>query len=429
MTKTKRRKILNIIWTILFVNFLILVLLLKIVAFSDLNVINIYTIGITVFMLSRVVGSFFYKNYRHSMNEEQRAKIKEYFPSVTFVIPCKNEEKAIYRTIASCGSSNYPKNKIEIIAINDGSTDNTLQEMQRAKKDFSNIKIRIADFKVNKGKREGMAYGLKNAGGEIVIQVDSDSQPAPDALKEIVIPFLDKKIGATVGHTDPANKDENLITKLQTAYYFMSFRTLKATESIFNMVFCCSGCFSAYRKEYVMPIIDNWLNEKFLGKNIVFGDDRALTNWIIRQGYKTVYVAEAKAITVVPNTLKQFLKQQTRWKKGWLINSIRICPQIIKKDTFVAFTYFIPLIFLTLMTPIIAFKAIVINPLFLGISPLVYILGIMLVSGMLYMQYNIYSEEKYGKYMLLWSILNMTILSYILIYAIYDLRNMAWGTR
>ncbi len=413
----------------LFVLFLILVILLKIVAFNGLSIIHVYTIGITVFMLSRVLGSFFYRNYKSRFNNNEKKEIKGYFPSVSFVIPCKNEEKAIYKTIASCVNSKYPKNKIEIIAINDGSTDNTLKEMQRAKRDFPEVKIKIADFKVNKGKREGMNYGFRNSTGEILIQVDSDSQPSPDALKEIVIPFLDKNVGATVGHTDPENKDENLMTKLQTAYYFMSFRTLKATESIFDMVFCCSGCFSAYRKEYVMPILDEWLNEKFLGKSIIFGDDRALTNWIIKQGHKTVYVAEAKAVTVVPNTLKQFLKQQTRWKKGWLINSMKIAPEVIKKDKFVAFTYFIPLIFLTILTPIIAFKALVINPLFLGISPLFYIIGIMLVSTMLYMQYNIYSRERYGKYMLLWSLLNMTILSYILIYAIYDLRNMRWGTR
>lgn len=429
MTAIKRSKLMNIIWAILFVIFLILVILLKIVAFKGLNIIHVYTIGITVFMLSRVVGSFFYKNYRTHLSEEQRNAIKNYFPSVSFVIPCKNEEKAIYKTVSSCISSAYPKNKIEIIAINDGSTDNTLKEMQRAKKDFPEVRMKIIDFKKNKGKREGMYFGFKYSNAEIVIQVDSDSQPAPNALKEIVIPFLDKKIGATVGHTDPSNKDENLITKIQTAYYFMSFRTLKATESLFDMVFCCSGCFSAYRKEYVMPILDKWVDEKFLGKNIIFGDDRALTNWIIKQGYKTTYVAEAKAVTVVPNNLRQFLKQQTRWKKGWLINSIKVCPEIIKKDKFVAFTYFIPLIILTILTPIIVFKALIINPLLLGISPLFYILGVLLVSTMLYMQYNIYSREKYGKYMLLWSILNMTILSYILIYAIYDLRNMTWGTR
>jgi len=301
--------------------------------------------------------------------------------------------------------------------------------MLRVKKDFPDRDIKVINFKKNLGKRKAMAAGFLKAKGEILIQLDSDSFPEKNSLKELIKPFMDKRVGATVGHTDPSNPDQNIMTRVQTAYYFMSFRALKATESLFDMVFCCSGCFSAYRKSYVMPIIDKWLDEKFLGKEIVFGDDRSLTNWMIRQDYKTVYVAEAKAYTAVPETLKQFLKQQVRWKKGWFINSTRILPTVIKKDKFVAFTYFIPLIILTLLTPIIAFKALVINPLFLGISPLLYIFGILLVSTMLYAHYHVYEDGKYGKYMIVWGILNMTIFSYILVYALYDLRNMAWGTR
>jgi len=82
-----------------------------------------------------------------------------------------------------------------------------------------------------------------------------------------------------------------------------------------------------------------------------------------------------------------------------------------------------------LLTPFIAFKALVINPIFLNISPYFYILGIMLVTCLLYIHYTVYDGGKYGKYMFLWSILNMTILSYILIYALYDLKNLSWGTR
>ena len=103
--------------------------------------------------------------------------------------------------------------------------------------------------------------------------------------------------------------------------------------------------------------------------------------------------------------------------------------RVLKKDPFVALTYFIPLFLLTFLAPLIAIKALLINPLFLGISPLFYIMGITIVSLSLYAQYNFYDGGKHGKYMLLWSALNMTILSYVLIYAMYDLRNMGWGTR
>ncbi len=427
---TKQRKWWkDLIYLTLFAVFAYLIILLKVVGYSGLNFIYFYTIFITTFMFTRIMGSFFYKTYKDKLSPARKKALGNYFPTVSFVIPCKNEEKVIYRTISSCFNTDYPKDKVEIIAINDGSTDGTLKEMLRAKKNFPDCRIVVINFPVNKGKRQAMAEGFMHTTGEILIQVDSDSYPEKNAIKEIVNPFIDRKVGATVGHTDPSNIDTNWLTKMQAAYYFMSFRTLKATESIFDMVFCCSGCFSAYRREYIMPIVKPWLNETFMGKEIIFGDDRALTNWIIRLGYKTVYVYEAKAYTVVPEKLKQFLKQQVRWKKGWMINSFRIAPEVFRKDKFVALTYFIPLIFLTLLTPFIAIKALFINPIFYGTSPALYILGIFLISLMLYSQYNVYQGGKYGKYMLVWSVLNMTILSYILVYAIYDLKNMAWGTR
>ncbi len=414
----------------IFILVVLLIISLKIYTFSGWSLIFIYSIFITTFMFSRVIGSFLYKPYeQRRVARGKEELIKNYRPSVTFVVPCKNEEKSIYRTIASCCHVDYPREKIEVIAINDGSTDSTLSEMMRAKEDFSKYDIQIINFKINKGKRHGMEVGFKKSKNEIVIQLDSDSFPLRDSVKEIVKPFVDPRVGATVGHTDPDNSDINILTKMQNAYYFMSFRALKATESVFDMVFCCSGCFSAYRKSYVLPILDKWLDEKFLGKTVTFGDDRALTNWIIRQGYKTVYVAEAKATTVVPETIKVFLKQQVRWKKGWFINSIRIAPEVVRRDKFVAFTYFLPLIALTLLTPFIAFKALILNPLFFGIAPWLYIIGILLVAFLMFMHYNYHEGGKYGKYMIAWGILNMTILSYVLVYALFDLRNMAWGTR
>ncbi len=401
-----------------------LIIWLKAYTYPGVDVIYIYTILITTFMFSRVLGSFFYESPSIKYQDNN------YEPTVSFVIPCKNEQGAICNTITKCFEVDYDKRKIEVIAINDGSTDNTLSEMLRAKSDSRGMNIKIVDWKKNLGKRQGMNAGFRLAKGEIVVQLDSDSYVASDSLRKIVAPFIEKKIAAAVGHTEPSNKNENLITKIQTPYYFMSFRALKATESIFDMVFCCSGCFSAYRKSYVLPVLDNWLKEKFLGKLVTYGDDRALTNQMLKKGYKAIYCYDAKAYTVVPNNIKQFLKQQVRWKKGWFINSVKALKFILKRDKFVALSYFIPLILLTLVTPLIVIKALVINPIFLGIAPYYYIFGIMLVSSLLYLHYKIYSEDRrYGGYMFIWSILNMTMLSYILIYALYDLRNMNWGTR
>ena len=135
-----------------------------------------YTIFITTFMLSRVVGSFFYKSPAKIMKNGEE-------PSVSIVIPCRNEEKAIYNTIKNYASLNYPKEKIEIIVINDASTDNTLSEMQRAKKVFSDVSIKIINWEKNRGKREGMNAGFRLGRGEIIVQVDSDSYPEKTPFK------------------------------------------------------------------------------------------------------------------------------------------------------------------------------------------------------------------------------------------------------
>ena len=84
---------------------------------------------------------------------------------------------------------------------------------------------------------------------------------------------------------------------------------------------------------------------------------------------------------------------------------------------------------ITMITPFIAFKALALNPLVFGVSPWSYVMGILIVSILLYTHYNLYSGGKHGKYMLLWSLLNMTVLSYIMVYALFDIRNMGWGTR
>lgn len=383
------------------------------------------TIFLTTFMTSRILGSFFY-------NPKSEIDLN-YTPRVTFVVPCKNEEKAIYHTIQKCFEVEYPKDKVEVIVINDGSTDNTLSEMTRAKKDFRDLDLKTINFKKNKGKRFGMKYGFENAKGEIIIQLDSDSYPNAKTFRYIVMPFKDGKISGVAGHSLPANKDDNFLTKTQYAYYFMSFRALKACESLFSMCFCLSGCFSAYRKKDAVPLIKELCNEKFLGNKCTYGDDRSLTSYLLRDGYKTVYAPEAIGYTIVPNTWKIFLKQQNRWKKSFFIDAVKISKFIIKRDKFVAFTYFFPLVLFTFVTPIIAVISLIIIPLIYKIIPIFYIAGILLISALCYAHYQVYSKEKkYGKYMFIWSILNMTLLSYVMWYSMYDLflnKNFGWSTR
>ena len=385
-----------------------------------------YTIFVTTFQLSRVVGAMF---YRYSASKIILGNTGgTYEPSVTFVIPCKNEEKSITKTIEKSFETDYPKEKIEVIVINDGSTDGTINVLNDLKKRFE--KLVVVNWKVNRGKRYGMAEGFRMAKGEIIVQLDSDSYIEPKTFRNLIKPFQNPQIGAVCAHADPENADENLLTKMQAAYYFISFRILKAAESTFFAVFCCSGCSSAYRKSIILPILDEWLNERFLGLPVTWGDDRALTNRVLKLGSKTIYTDEVQAYTICPNNLKTFLKQQVRWKKGWFVNSMFASRFVYKKQPFVATTYFFPLIFVTLATPFMATRALIYNPIFRDVTPLFYIAGVFLVACIMVLYYrSVARDNKYWPYVFVWSLINMILLSFILFYALATIQNRKWGTR
>ncbi len=386
----------------------------------------VYTIFVTIFQLSRVGSAYIFDKTKSYI--EQDSKDHNYYPTVSFVIPCKNEENGIEKTIDMCFQSHYPAHLLEVIVINDGSTDGTTAVLKQLKKKYD--KLTVVNWKVNRGKRHGMAEGFRRAKGEIVVQLDSDSYIEPSTFYDIISPFRHPEIGAVCAHAEPENADQNFLTKIQTAYYFVSFRILKAAESTFMAVFCCSGCSSAYRKSIILPILDDWLAERFLGKPVTWGDDRALTNWVLRQDYKTIYTDKALAKTTVPDNLKQLFKQQVRWKKGWFVNSIFASKFVLVKNPFVALTYFFPLIFVTIATPFMATRALIYNPIFVGIIPYYYIMGVFLVAVIVVIYYRyIDRSNKYWPYVFAWSAFNMVILSFILYYALATIQNRKWGTR
>ena len=87
---------------------------------------------------------------------------------------------------------------------------------------------------------------------------------------------------------------------MQAVRYFVAFRVCKAAESIFGAVTCCSGCFSAYRREAIAPVLERWENQRFLGRPATYGDDRSLTNFVLRN-WDVRYDELARSRTIVPD--------------------------------------------------------------------------------------------------------------------------------
>jgi hyaluronan synthase len=397
----------------------------------------VYTIFVTTFQLSRLIAAMFYESaYRGSVLAAKSSEFAkgapktggEYKPSVTFIVPCKNEEKVIGETIENCFRADYPREKIEVIAINDGSTDRTGERMKTLVSKYKNLTV--IDWEENRGKKQAMAEGFRLAKGEIVIQLDSDSFIDPKTFRKIVEPFRNPEIGAVSAHTDPKNADRNFLTKMQAAYYFMSFRVLKAAESTFLTVFCCSGCASAYRKEIVLSVLNEWLEETFLGTPVPWGDDRALTSRILKAGYQTIYTNKVTAQTLVPEKFRQLVKQQIRWKKSWLVYAIYNSRFIWKTQPFVAFTYFFPLVAVTYLSPLMAGRALFFLPLARGVFPYYHIVGILLLAALFVAYYrSVAPENKYWAYYFPWAIFNLFFLSFLTVYALLRINDRGWGTR
>jgi hyaluronan synthase len=391
-------------------------------SFSD--VFYLYSVLTLSVMLVKYVGSIFHPTNRWS-------KYRPYkWPEIDIIIPGFNEGGAVYETVKSVVAANYPKERMNIVLIDDGSTDDTWKHMRRAQKDFSKRNIVTIRFKENKGKKEAMAAGFRKTSGKYVIFIDSDSKIDKNCLKELVRPYKKSdKIGAVSGHALVWNHDGNLLTKMQEVRYFNAFRSAKATESLFGFVSCCPGCCSSYERESMEKVLEPWLQQSFLGAKCTYGDDRSLTNCILKLGKDTVYNEMAIAHTIVPENIKKFIKQQLRWKKSWARESIVVMSFAWKRNPFVG-----TLMMLDIITPFFApivimqifFWHIFVNP----ISFMTYLIGVTIFASCLGLFYKIHNKDR-SRWLqsALYSSLLSVLLFWQLPYALLTLKDTKWGTR
>ena len=382
--------------------------------FTD-PVFGIYGLIVTTYLLSRFAMSVFYRPCR--------AEIE--LPTVAIVIPAMNEQAAIEETIEAAFALDYPQDRISVFAVDDGSTDETWERMAFASRRFPNL--HAIRFSHNRGKRAAMAAGIRATDADIVCFVDSDSKLAPDALREIVRPFADRRVAAVTGHADVLNRGDNLLTLLQQVRYYVAFRVLKASESLFGAVTCASGCFSAYRRERLLEVLPRWERQSFLGREATFGDDRALTNMLLRH-HRVVYQSTAVCETVVPDTFQRFLVQQTRWKKSWIRESLIACTFFWRKNPIAAVATYVSNVF-PLVAPVIIFRAMIWRPLVDGGDPWMYVMGLYAMAVMYSLYYAWQRQKPYWWAGIAFVFLYATVLIWQTYWAVATARKTAWGTR
>ncbi len=254
-----------------------------------------------------LVGSDIYGLHRHF--QVKKIKKSSTLPKFSVIIPAHNEEKTILRNLKSIYSNDYPKDRLEVVFVDDGSTDKTLALIKDFKKTHKLTNLSIVSQK-NSGKASALNNGLKNhVSGKLVMCLDADSYLAKDSLRKAVAYFDDKRVMAVASNVKIIDT-EGLLNLVQKFEYIICYQ-MKRAQTIFNIEYIIGGIGSTFRYDSLKKV-------GFYDGNTVT-EDIDLTMKILREGNKAnrvVYGADVIAYTESVLSLEALISQRFRWKYG-----------------------------------------------------------------------------------------------------------------
>lgn len=243
------------------------------------------------------------------------------FPFVTVAIPAYQEEDCIKGTLESVLKLDYPREKLEVIVVNDGSTDNTKDIVEGMIKENRGFDIKLVN-QSNKGKGAAQNTALSLAGGEFFVTFDSDSFVSRDALKKILPYFSDKRVAAVM----PLMKvkdPKTFLQKIQWCEYLINL-FYKRLMSMLDCIHVAPGPFSVYRKEVIKSL------GGFDEKNIT--EDLEMALKLQKNNYKMVQILNTEVYSIAPKDFKGFYNQRNRWYKGTFLNALKYRKLAFNRD-------------------------------------------------------------------------------------------------
>jgi cellulose synthase/poly-beta-1,6-N-acetylglucosamine synthase-like glycosyltransferase/peptidoglycan/xylan/chitin deacetylase (PgdA/CDA1 family)/spore germination protein YaaH len=228
----------------------------------------------------------------------------DYHPTVSVVIAAYNESKVVNKTIAALLLSDY-KN-LEVVVVDDGSTDGTAQVVREAFGNLSNVRI---IEKVNGGKASALNIGIKECSGEIIVALDADTMFDQHTISRLVRHFENPLIGAVSGNVKVGNR-HNAWTWWQALEYITSQNFDRRAFNLLNCISVVPGAVGAWRKDAVVLA--------GLYSSETLAEDTDLTFKVRQLGYRIVSDNDALAYTEAPDNIRDLSKQRFRWAYGTL---------------------------------------------------------------------------------------------------------------
>ena len=331
-----------------------------------------------------------------SYTKNQKSKIKNYEssidnPLVSIIVPAYNEEVNAVTSLHNLLQCDYEN--FNIIFVDDGSKDSTLEKVRNEFSSHPKVKILTQP---NGGKATALNFGIKNSLANFVVCIDADTKLKPDAVRLLMSHFENPNVAAVAGNVKVGN-EVNLLTKWQSIEYIISQNFERKAFDTINSITVIPGAIGAFRKNVLLDI-GGFTTD-------TLAEDCDVTIKILKQGYKIEDEPKAIALTEVPETLNQFLKQRFRWTFGVM--------QTFWKNKKVLFNTNYKTLGWIAFPDILLFKYII--PLFSPITDLLMILG--LFSG---------NAAKIGKFYLLFLLIDLLIALLVFSYEKENIKKIVW---
>jgi len=230
-------------------------------------------------------------------------------PKFSILVAAKNEGLVLGRLLSRLVDLDYPKDRYEVLIVEDGSSDQTAKIGRDYETKFPNL-IKFFHRSSSTGKPAALNYGLGFASGEIAVVVDADNVPARDFLAKAIKYFDDPGVVAVQGITRPINKDENFITKLNAYEEAAWFRPYVQGKEMLGLFIPLTGSCGFVRRE-ILQKLGGW-------KDTSITEDIELAARIAKNKGRIRYAIDVISLQEYPFSMRQFIRQRTRWFRGYM---------------------------------------------------------------------------------------------------------------
>lgn len=263
-----------------------------------------FGIYVQIFLLFTYLG---WGSKKNNKDEIVELNVNGYIPNVAVIVPCFNEESGVVRTIDSLLASDYPKQFLEIIVVNDGSTDKTWEILKKYN-NFSNIKLYT---KQNGGKYTALNYGIETTKADIVGCLDADSTIAHDSIRQSIGYFLRDPDTFAVVPTMTVENPKTFIQLIQKVE-FEAMLYMREMFGRLNAIFVAPGPLTLFRREVFQKLGPY--------RHGYLGEDLEIAIRMQYHGMKITYGSKSRVYTFGMKNFKTLIKQRVRWTYAFLMN-------------------------------------------------------------------------------------------------------------